>query len=106
MKLKTFCRHIALWPACGMAVGLFMAGVMISHGMNDLVRASPTIGGIYDVIHYPARGLVFLWVWLRLPLAGDDGFILLPYSVVAQWTLIGAMIAIIIYFRRRGAASS
>jgi hypothetical protein len=101
MKASTFWLRIVP-PVCGLAIGLLMSGVMTIRFLHDMLRTSPGLGRIYDVIHFPAWGLVGLWRWLGLPPSGDAGFILYPSAVVAQWFLIGIIVSIVVWLRFRG----
>jgi len=76
-------RYALIGMTIGAGVGILMLGVGFA------IPPSATLAGeIYEVIHYPAVQLVYIWgdvAGIHDPAA----FLAFPYGVVLQWALLG-----------------
>jgi hypothetical protein len=77
----------------GLMLGLLMAAPCISRTVEHWINASENISLAYKIVNYPAIFAVFegahLGIFHPSGLFGEFKF--LPFAIIAQWSLLGAL---------------
>jgi hypothetical protein len=89
--------------AIGAVVGLLMLIPAANRSAEHWLDSHDVVGLPYRVVHYPAIAAVFWWGRVGLPHpAGEWGELkLLPYAIVAEWIVLGAIAGVVLSIRSK-----
>ncbi|HPT16146.1 MAG TPA: hypothetical protein PK388_02570 [Kiritimatiellia bacterium] len=87
-----------IWQSAviGGAGGICIVLAMMSQACNSWIDST-----WFETIHAPARYFSDIWLALDLPPHGDGGFIMIPVSVILQWTCIGYLVGLVFQTGKR-----
>ena len=82
-------RRIFISTGAGLVIGATMASVM----WYRWIESQSFLGDIYETINLPGWWLLTCWLRIGLPRpSGEWGWCaLVPWSVIVQWLIIGAI---------------
>jgi hypothetical protein len=93
---------VRLWlpVLAGLVFGFVCALPSWSRDLHDWLLRQPMTVAAYDMLHFPAFMLAYLFGFISNPgeigSAGDA----FPYTVIIQWLIVGLVVSAIIHWRR------